>query len=104
MFKSLKELYGLLEPAQRRRLKVLQVLIILMSIAELIGVMSIGPFMALVGNLNQLNGDGLLAQAYQWSGVASHAQFVVLAGAFSLLALTVSALLSMYTLWRLSRY
>jgi len=104
MFKSLKDLYELLKPAQRRRLKVLQVLVILMSMAELIGVMSIGPFMALVGNLNQLEGEGLLAKVYQWSGVASHAQFVVLAGASSLFALTVSALLSMYTLWRLSLY
>jgi HlyD family secretion protein len=104
MFQSLKELYGLLEPAQRRRLKVLQVLVILMSMAELVSVMSIGPFMSLVGNLNQLQGDGLLAQVYQWSGVTSPAQFVVLAGASSLVALTASALLSMYTLWRLSLY
>ena len=104
MFQSLKELYGLLEPEQKRRLKMLQLLVILMSMAELVSVMSIGPFMALVGNLNQLQGDGLLAQVYQWSGVTSPSQFVVLAGASSLAALTASAVLSMYTLWRLSLY
>lgn len=104
MFKSLKTLYALLEPAQRRRLHTLQALVILMSLAEVVSVMSIGPFMALVGNLNQLQGEGLLAQVYRWSGVASATQFVVLAGAASLAALTASALISMYTLWRLSMY
>lgn len=104
MLKSLKTLYALLEPAQRRRLHTLQALVILMSLAEVLSVMSIGPFMALVGNLNQLQGEGLLAQVYRWSGVASTTQFVVLAGAASLAALTASALISMYTLWRLSMY
>jgi HlyD family secretion protein len=104
MFKSLKTLYALMEPAQRRRLHTLQALVILMSLAEVVSVMSIGPFMALVGNLNQLQGEGLLAQAYRWSGVASATQFVVLAGAASLAALATSALISMYTLWRLSMY
>lgn len=104
MLKSLKTLYALLEPAQRRRLHTLQALVILMSLAEVVSVMSIGPFMALVGNLNQLQGEGLLAQVYRWSGVASTTQFVVLAGAASLAALTASALISMYTLWRLSMY
>lgn len=104
MFKSLKTLYALLEPAQRRRLHTLQALVILMSLAEVLSVMSIGPFMALVGNLNQLQGEGLLAQVYRWTGVASATQFVVLAGAASLAALATSALISMYTLWRLSMY
>lgn len=104
MFHSLKELYGLLEDDQKRRLKMLQALVILVSMAEVVSVMSIGPFMALVGNLNQLKGEGLLAKAYQWSGVASSTQFVVLAGASSLAALTASAMLSMYSHWRLSLY
>jgi HlyD family secretion protein len=104
MFKSLKELYALLEPAQQRRLRTLQALVILMSLAEVLSVMSIGPFMALVGNLNQLVGEGVLAQVYRWTGVASATQFVVLAGAASLAALTTSALVSMYTLWKLSMF
>ena len=104
MFKSLKILYALLEPTQRRRLHTLQALVVLMSLAEVLSVMSIGPFMALVGNLNQLQGEGLLAQVYRWSGVTSATQFVVLTGAASLASLTISALISMYTLWRLSMY
>jgi ATP-binding cassette, subfamily B, bacterial PglK len=104
VFKSLKTLYRLLEPAQQHQLITLQVLVIIMSFAEVVGVMSIGPFMALVGNLGQLQGDGLLAQAYRWTGLASPTQFVVLAGAASLTALATSAVISMYTLWRLSMY
>ena len=48
MFASLKELYSLLTTEQRNKLLRLQLLVILMSFAEIAGVVSIGPFMALV--------------------------------------------------------
>lgn len=104
MMRALRELYALLTPEQRRRLLALQLLVIGMSVMEVVSVMSIGPFMAMVGNLQQIHGDGLLARAYRATGIASPTQFVLLTGAFSLVALTVSTLLSMYTLWRLSMY
>lgn len=104
MLKSLKELYWLLEPAQRRRLMLLQFLVLLMSIAEVVSVLSIGPFMTLVGNLEQLQGDGVLAQIYRWSGATSPTQFVFWAGGASLLTLSVAAAVSMFTLWRLTIY
>lgn len=104
MLKSLLTLYGLLDRGQRRQLMALQGLVILMSLIEVLSVLSIGPFMALVGNLSQLQGKGLLAQAYHWSGVTSPARFVISAGAVTLAILVVSTLVSMYTLWRLYMY
>jgi ATP-binding cassette, subfamily B, bacterial PglK len=104
VLKSLKELYWLLEPAQRRRLLLLQFLVLLMSIAEVVSVLSIGPFMTLVGNLEQLQGSGILAQIYRWSGASSPTQFVFWAGGVSLLSLSIAAAVSMFTLWQLTMY
>ena len=73
MFANLKKLFSLLSPSQRRNLFLLQFLVIFMAFAEIASVFSIGPFIALIGNLDQLNGDGLIAEAYedllphQWS-------------------------------------
>lgn len=104
MLLQLRELYSLLTPRQRRRLVRLQGLIILMAFAEIAGVVSIGPFMALVGDMSRLQGEGWLAQAYRWSGADSPQHFLTLMGLGVLLVLLVAALFSMYTTWRLSLY
>ena len=54
MRKYLIELYQLLTAEQRKRLVRLQVLVILMSFSEVAGVMSIAPFMTVVGDLSYL--------------------------------------------------
>jgi HlyD family secretion protein len=48
MLSQLKELYSLLTAEQRKKLLRLQFLVVLMSLAEIAGVVSIGPFMAWV--------------------------------------------------------
>ena len=66
--KQLLELYRLLTKQQRKKLIKLQLLVVLMAFAEIAGVVSIGPFMALVGDMSQLQGDGRLAQIYTATG------------------------------------
>ena len=68
MFKTLVELYSLLTHEQRRAFLRLQLLIIAMAIFEVLGVMSIGPFMGLVDPylLGQVL-RGLLSNAIRYS-------------------------------------
>ena len=54
MIKITKQLFSLLTPNQRKRFYLLQFLVILMAFMEIIGVASIIPFMALVGDMTQL--------------------------------------------------
>lgn len=82
----------------------LQVLVILMAIAEVASVLAIGPFMALVGDIQQLQGDSAMGRAYRLMGFANPNDFLFSAGAVALLVLTLSALISSFTLWRLSMY
>tara|TARA_R110001606_G_C15403445_1_gene653637 strand:+ start:1634 stop:3442 length:1809 start_codon:yes stop_codon:yes gene_type:complete len=104
MLGQLKELYDLLTKDQRKKLLRLQVLVVLMSFAEIAGVVAIGPFMALVGDMNQLQGDGAIAQLYRLSGISEPRAFLFWLGVGVLIVLTLSAFVSMFTIWRLSMY
>jgi len=85
MLKLIKQLFSLLTRYQRKRFYGLQVLVILMAFAEIVGVASIVPFMALVGDMTLLQQDTLIAEVYQASGIASQTKFVFLLGVSVLL-------------------
>ena len=104
MFSQLKELYSLLTSDQRKKLLRLQILVVLMSFAEIAGVVSIGPFMALVGDISQLQGDGRLADLYRATGLEDPRDFLFWLGIGVLCVLAVAACISMFTIWRLSMY
>ena len=75
-----------------------------MAFAEVAGVAAIGPFMALVGDISLLQGDGMLAQIYTISGFENPRDFLFWLGIAVLAALAVAAAISMYTTWLLSLY
>lgn len=102
MFGRIKRLYQLLSRDQRRKLLRLQILIVLMSFAELLGVAAIGPFMAVVGDVSYLEGEGILAQAYLATGLETPQQFLFWTGVAVLITLSAATVLSMYTLWKMS--
>ncbi len=105
MFSQLKELFKLLNKAQRNKLIRLQFLVILMSILEVISVLAIGPFMSLIGDQSQLsNLESVYGQAFALSGFSSVNHFIILSGALSLTILIISALVSTFTIWRLYMY
>lgn len=105
MLKKMRDLYALLDKSQRRKLLRLQVLIILMSFAELAGVAAIGPFMALVGDMSLLQQEGKLAATlYQMSGFDTPGDFLFWLGIAVLMVLALSSFISMFTIWRLSLY
>lgn len=104
MLKQLREFYSLLTQQQRRQLLRLQVLIIGMALAQIASVIAIGPFMAVVGDMSKLQGDGWLALAYDASGMQSPKTFLSLLGGMVLGVLLLAALVSIYTTWRLALY
>jgi ATP-binding cassette, subfamily B, bacterial PglK len=104
MFKLLKQFFTLLSPSQRKRFYVLQILVVLMAFMEIVGVASIIPFMALAGDMGQLQQDTIIAQVYQVSGITSETHFVFLLGVGMLVMLFISAMISMFTIWRLSMF
>ena len=104
MFKLISNLFNLLSPYQRKRFYVLQLLVILMTIVEILGVASIIPFMALVGDMTQLQQDTFIAKFYQMSGINSESQFVFVLGICVLIMLFISMIISVFTVWGLSMF
>lgn len=104
MFRFLKEFLSLLTREQRRRVLRLQFLVVLMAFTEVVGIVSIGPFMAIVGNIDRLQGAGRMAAVYNWSGASSPQTFLIYAGVVVLCILTVAAMFSIFAMWRLFTY
>ena len=100
MFKIVKHLFSILKTSQRRHFYLLQVLVIVMSLTQILGVASIIPFMALVGDLSQLQQDTIIAEVYKMSGLSSESQFVFWLGLSVLIMLFFGSIISMYTTWR----
>ena len=69
MLKVIKQLFVLLTDKQLKQFYLLQVLVVIMAFTELLGIASIAPFMALVGDISILETNGVFAQLYQLSGL-----------------------------------
>ena len=104
MFSMIRQLFSLLTPNQVRNFYTLQVLVILMSFTELVGIASIAPFMAIMGDISLLEKGGIFTELYQLSGVSNPMDFLFYTGVTVLTILTFSTIFSMFTVWKLSLY
>jgi HlyD family secretion protein len=104
MLSIIKQIFNLLSPEQKKRFYILQIMVILMAITEIIGVISIIPFMTLIGDMNQLQNNTLIHQLYSMSKITSESTFVFWLGVIVLLILLTSSIFSMFTMWKLSMF
>lgn len=105
MLKMIRQLFSLLRPEQRKQFYMLQLLVIIMAFTELLGIASIAPFMALVGDISLLEKEAsVFSTLYRFSGLANPIDFLFYSGIVVLLMLTISTLISMFTIWKLALY
>lgn len=104
MIKLVRELIALMSPEQRKTFLFLQFFVVLMAIAEVVGIASIGPFMALVGNIDLVQTNAVVNKIYLLSGASTPIEFLFLIGVMVLVFLAISALLSVVTIWKLSYF
>ena len=104
MYQLVRALYGLLNEEQRRRFNTLQILVVITALFELVGVASVAPFMALIGDTSVLDEQGFIANIYQESGIESKESFAFVLGLLVLVLLSLSALFSIFTTWRLALF
>jgi ABC-type multidrug transport system fused ATPase/permease subunit len=100
MFLLVQDLFSIFTRSQRRRLLMLQALMVLMAFAEIGGVSAIGVFMAVVADPNILDRTNLIGKLYQFSGVGDPGEFIYLVGVVAVVVLVVTAMISMLTVWR----
>jgi ATP-binding cassette, subfamily B, bacterial PglK len=104
MFRIIKQLFTLLSPKQRKNFYYLQVLVIVSALMEIVGVASIVPFMALIGDISQLQEDSIFGDIFLASGVTSEFKFVLIIGFIVLMMLIIASLTSIFTIWRLTKF
>jgi len=99
MFDLIKQLFASLTQAQKKSFIVLQLLIIISSIFEVIGIASIIPFISLISNINLLKEDGYIAEIYQYSGIEQPNDFLFFLGICVFVLMSLSSILSITKLW-----
>ena len=104
MFTSLKELFFLLNPKQRKNLYLLQILIILMSFLEVASVLIIGPFVAFIGNTEILLENNIISLIFIFLNFQNPNSFLIFLSASVLFVMILTAIISIITLWCLSMY
>lgn len=76
----IRQILSLLSPKERRRLLFLCCGIVFLALVEVVGVGSIGPFLAVVTNPPMIHSNPYLLWAYETFGFSSEAQFVIALG------------------------
>ncbi|QVL50284.1 MAG: ABC transporter ATP-binding protein [Thiocapsa sp.] len=104
IIRLLRDLKNVLSPAQRWQLVKFQFLAILMAFSEIIGIISIAPFIAIVADPSRIDQQGILATLYQWSGAQSSNQFLIYLGVSVLIVLSLSTLVSIFGNYVTARY
>ena len=104
MLKVIKQLFSLLTDKQLKQFYILQVLVVVMAFTELVGIASIAPFMALVGDISVLETNSIFSGLYQISGLNKPMDFLFYTGLAVLVMLTLSTIVSMFTIWKLSLF
>jgi ABC-type multidrug transport system fused ATPase/permease subunit len=98
LLSSLIDLFKALTAKQRISLYKIQFLVVFMAISEVIGISTIGPFLALVSDPTLLEKEGFLKSIFIFSGVQNPNDFIFFAGAGVLTVLFASALVSSITI------
>ncbi|MGL5490309.1 MAG: ABC transporter ATP-binding protein, partial [Shewanella sp.] len=102
MFMLIRELFSLLTVRQRNKLYFLQILVLAMAVMEIFGIASIGPFMALVGDISLLDKNSFLMTLYSYWGVQSQYEFIFYLGIAVFIILGLASAISMATTWLMS--
>ena len=104
MIKLVKELLSVMNAKQRKKLYLLQLMVVISAIFEVLSVLSIGPFMAIVSNTELIQSNHFIREAYKLSGANTNIEFMFSVGVVVLVFMLIAATASIVTIWKLSIY
>ena len=76
MLSSLKQLWQILSPLDKRKVIYVFILVMGMAFIESAGVISIMPFLAVLSNPNDVESNFYLKQLYEFTGAANKQNFI----------------------------
>lgn len=104
MIHNLLELFDMLPHREKIKILALQLLVVVGAIFEFIAVISIIPFMSLLGSQNAIEDNSFLMSAYRYFEVATMNEFYLVLAGLSFFALLSSSLVVFWTNYKLARY
>jgi ABC-type multidrug transport system fused ATPase/permease subunit len=104
MISDLKKIWAVFTPSERRKAAWMLVLVILMAMAETLGVVSIMPFLSVLGRPAIIQDNPLLHAAYQRLGFHNARGFILALGLASITIVIVSSAFKTVTLHLLNRF
>ncbi len=102
--KTLRRLFSLLSPSERRDSFILVGMFLTMALLEMVGVASILPFIAVLANPEVIETNRFLSRAYEWFGFTEPTDFLFALGCLVFVAVVASTAFKALTSYALSRY
>lgn len=104
MTSDLKKIWGMLPPAERRKSVGMLILVVLMAMTETLGVLSIMPFLSVLGRPAIIQENTLLHALYTQLGFADARAFIFALGIASITLVILSSVFKTVTLHTLNRF
>ena len=104
MLSSLKQLWQILSPLDKRKVIYVFILVMGMAFIESAGVISIMPFLAVLSNPNVVESNSYLNQLYDFTGAANKQNFILYLGFLSLFIVVCSTIFKIVTQYAVNRF
>lgn len=104
MLSSLKQLWQILSPLDKRKVIYVFILVMGMAFIESAGVVSIMPFLAVLSNPNVVESNSYLKQLYDFTGAANKQNFILYLGFLSLFVVICSTVFKIVTQYAVNRF
>lgn len=104
MRNALKKIWNIFTPTEKRKVAWMLLLVILMALAETASVLSIMPFLSVLGRPAIIREIPALLSLYHWLNATNSRQFIFLLGMISIAAVITSSLFKTITLHALNRF
>lgn len=104
MLSSLKKLWHILSPLDKRKVIYVFILVMGMAFIESAGVISIMPFLAVLSNPDVVESNSYLKQLYDFTGAANKQNFILYLGFLSLFIVVCSTTFKIVTQYAVNRF
>ncbi|TDS82500.1 ABC transporter ATP-binding protein [Comamonas sp. JUb58] len=104
MHNTLQKIWTLFTPGEQRRTVLMLMLVILMALAETVGVISIMPFLTVLARTDVIHENAWLSKIYQHFSFTSTNAFIIALGFTSMALVIASSLFKAVTLHTINRF
>jgi len=104
MIKAFRDIFSLLELKDKTSLFRLQLLVFLMTILELLTIISIAPFVNLIIDSSAVDNIFIIKEIYLFFNFSNRYDFIFALGVCILMLLLIASCISIFTIWRISNF